>query len=191
MQLSGEIRAVFKIVIVTGLTFFIIVVIGALREGAIYRDQSQLIELIYKHNSKDFTTKDKLHILKTEENRKELFVLYQYDSQTYRLAIFDLKKFWRYRFVFYAGGSSSSHHFGAFSFSQGTPYNQNEALKVIYGDNRYLNAAYFILGQGTKMELKQMIEGDNILYIYRYYRPSLTLGVPKFYDNEGIEIKKY
>lgn len=153
----------------------------------IFNDEEIIREIIDK-NTQGFHDKAKIKILDKKRNKNEYFVLYQYDNLPYGLAIFEERGIIEWKRFKSVGGSNQSGRVGSHMFSQGMPVNQYENTTVIYGDNKYVNADYFVLDFGQGTSLKQKIEKDEFLYVYRFYSNNSNNGSYRFYDDEDNEI---
>lgn len=145
-------------------------------------DKSSMFEEIINRHPDKYSDVALFDIIDAQYNKNEYFVLYQYEDEPYSLAIFEKASIGnknRYRF---AGGSSQSSRYGTYKFAQGMDGGY-EVLTAVYGDNRFIEADYFVLTFPNGAEIKQEIKNDNFLYIYRFYSTNPSNGDLKFYNN--------
>ncbi|WBW98902.1 hypothetical protein [Oceanirhabdus sp. W0125-5] len=194
---SEEIISKQNIIVIIGviLIYFVVSQVVYYYSGVDISDEKRIIKAVIKRDKRSDTDIDDVHIIKIKYNKDEYFVLYQYYEGPYRLAIFeenDCKIEKRYRYIGGSGcgrGPVAAFRYGTYNTGQGTPWNQCEVLKVVYGDNSYINADYFTLTFVSGATIKQEIKDESFLYIYRFYSKECDTGDLKFYDESGERIR--
>lgn len=133
---------------------------------------------------KDKNDTSAVDIVKTVENRNEIFILYRGDDNRIAMAYFEPSKIINSRYV-YSGGAKSSELFDSYNF--GTPQG---TLIVIYGDNTKILADTVSFTNGDITYCEQISNKDYVLSVYRLDKgDSISAENITLLDKAGAKIK--